>query len=199
MCLGQISHVSAHLFSSPSNARRPSSPLPHITRRPTCAPYSPLGTANPGPPTSHHGLTLSGHWATNTGSPLSSPQPCAHTFFSLSVGGGAAPPLSAPPSRQSLAAEQTWPPLPRARHGRISRRTRRLLQPSHRSWWPLPYIMRQLYQLEATSPGMLVVRNRRRWGCFVVEDRWLWRCSGSESEFGPFVDLRGSDLRYWLD
>jgi hypothetical protein len=74
------------------------------------------------------------------------------------------PPLSAPPSRQSLAAEQTWPPLPRARHGRISRRTRRLLQPSHRSWWLLPYIMHQLYQLEASSLGMLVVRNRRRWG-----------------------------------
>jgi hypothetical protein len=98
--------------------RRPSSPLPHITRRPTCAPYSPLGTANPGPPTSHHGPALSGHWATDTGSPLSNPQPCARAFFSPSVG---PPPLSAPPSRQSLAAEQTWPPLPRARHGRISR------------------------------------------------------------------------------
>jgi hypothetical protein len=109
------------------------------------------------------------------------------------------PKLSAPPSRQSLAAKQTWPPLPRARHGQISRRTRRLLQPSHRSWWPLPYIIRQLYQLEASSPGMLVVRNRRRWGCSAVEHRWLWRCSGGESEFGPFVDLRGSDLRYWLD
>jgi hypothetical protein len=48
---------------------------------------------------------------------LSSPQPCARAFFSLSVG----PPLSAPPSRQNLAAEQTWPPLPRTRHDRISR------------------------------------------------------------------------------
>jgi hypothetical protein len=120
MCLGQISHVSAHLFSSPSNARRPSSPLPHITRRPTCAPYSPLGTANPGPPTSHHGLTLSGHWATNTGSPLSSPQPCAHTFFSLSVGPPPPPAVSSSLVTESgggtnlaaFAARAPWPDLP---------------------------------------------------------------------------------------
>jgi hypothetical protein len=79
--------------------RRPSSPLPHITRRPTCAPYSPLGTANPGPPTSHHGLALSGHWATDTGSPLSSPQPCARAFFSLSVG---------PPRCQLLPRDRVW-------------------------------------------------------------------------------------------